>query len=390
MAPTQATTLSSVDDPVQVLFTPVALGGKNNRIQLKHRIFMPPLTRLRWGEDGVPTELTAAYYGLRATDGGLLIAEATNISPTARGYFGAPGIFTDAQVEGWKKVLHAVHDKGGKMFLQLWHTGRVGHPLNQPGGVLPVSSSATSMQGVPKHAVTREGRHNYVTPRALDASEIPLIVEDYKRAAANAFAAGFDGVELHSANGYLLEQFLCDNTNFRADEYGGSVENRARFLFQALEAILSVAPTSSRVGIRLSPFGVTFGCTDSNPRETYGYVINKLNDYDLAYLHVVEPFGWEVTGPLVPKGGISPAFRPIYKGVLISAGGFTRDRAIEFVSNGHDDLVGFGRDFIGTPDLVKRIRINAPFNKYDSSTFYPEVGTPPEPGYIDYPLLGDQ
>ncbi|KAG2915053.1 hypothetical protein PC114_g7962 [Phytophthora cactorum] len=199
------------------LFSVLTLGGKENRVQLKHRVVMAPLTRVRSGDSGVPSDVVKLYYSQRATDGGLQITEATNISATARGYFGAPGLFRQDQVEGWKAVTEAVHAKGGKIFAQLWHTGRVGHPLNQPDGQLPVSSSATSFDGVKSHAVTSEGRKDYVTPRALDISEIPGIVADYKLAAENAITAGFDGVEVHAGNGYLLEQFLCDGVNKRFD-----------------------------------------------------------------------------------------------------------------------------------------------------------------------------
>jgi N-ethylmaleimide reductase len=269
------------------LFSPLTLGGKHP-VQLQHRVVMAPLTRLRTGESGVPTDLVAEYYAQRSTPGGLIIAEATNISATARGYFGAPGLFTREQVEGWKKVTSAVHAQGAKLFVQLWHTGRVGHPLNQPNEELPVSSSAVGLEGVKTSAVTREGRRKYVTPRALKTHEVAGVVADYKRAAENAIAAGFDGVELHGANGYFIEQFLCDSVNKRTDRYGGSIENRTRLMLEALDAVLS-SLDSSQVAIRLSPFGVTFGCTDSNPAETYGYVLKKLSALDLAYVHIVEP-----------------------------------------------------------------------------------------------------
>ncbi|ETL97420.1 hypothetical protein L917_05276 [Phytophthora nicotianae] len=367
------------------LFTPVTLGGKSP-IQLKHRVAMAPLTRLRTGAEGEPKAIAAEYYSQRTTDGGLIITEATDISKQGNGYYGAPGLYTQEQVEAWKPVTKAIHDKGGKVFAQLWHTGRVSHPLNQPNGGLPVSASATSMGAVTSHAVTAEGRKEHMTPRALEADEIPSIVEDYKTATKNALAAGFDGVELHSANGYLLEQFLCDATNKRTDKYGGSIENRARFLFEALEGILSVTD-SSKVAIRLSPYGVTFGCTDSNPMATYGYVIRKLNDYDLAYLHIVEPYGWHFTGPLVPEGGISPVLRPLYKGVIVAAGGFNREKAITSVEEGYDDIIAFGRDFIGTPDIVERLKANKPLNKYNTKTFYPRSWTDPlEVGYTDYQI----
>uniref|UniRef100_K3WAB6 NADH:flavin oxidoreductase/NADH oxidase N-terminal domain-containing protein n=1 Tax=Globisporangium ultimum (strain ATCC 200006 / CBS 805.95 / DAOM BR144) TaxID=431595 RepID=K3WAB6_GLOUD len=367
------------------LFSPLTLGGKTNQVQLQHRVVMAPLTRLRSGEEGVPPPFAATYYSQRATEGGLLVTEGICISPTARGYFGTPGLFRDQQLQSWQHVTKAVHAKGGKIFAQLWHTGRVGHPLNQPNGVLPVSSSATPLDGVKTSAVTREGRKTYVTPRALEIDEIAGIVEDYRVAAVNAINSGFDGVELHAANGYLLEQFLCDGVNKRTDKYGGSIENRARFLFEALNAILtSVEP--SRVGVRLSPFGTTFGCADSDPANVYSYVVKKLNDFGLAYLHVVEPRGRHEAGPLVPKSGVTAFFRPLYRGVLITASGYSRESAMQAVDDGLADLVAFGRDFIGTPDLVHRLKLGAPLNAYDSSTFY--LGG--EAGYTDYPFLGEE
>ncbi|POM69162.1 12-oxophytodienoate reductase [Phytophthora palmivora] len=430
---------------------------------------MAPLTRVRTGDAGAPTDLVEKYYAQRATDGGLLITEATNISPTARGYFGAPGIFSQEQVESWKPVTKAIHNKGGKVFVQLWHTGRVGHPLNQPNGQLPVSSSATSMDNIKSHAVTREGRKDYVTPRALDISEIPGIVADYKRAAENAIAAGFDGVEIHAANGYLLEEFLCDAVNKRTDKYGGSIENRAikshavtregrkdyvtpralgiseipgiiadykraaenaiaagfdgveihaangylleeflcdavnkrtdkyggsienraRLIFEVVDAVLSSLP-STKVGIRLSPFGDTFGCKDSTPRETYGYVVKKLNDYDLAYLHVIERRGMHADNADVPECGVARHFRGIYKGVLITAAGFNRADAMKTVEDGAADLVASGRDFISNPDLVERLRTDAKLTPYDTKTFYMQPDMALEAGYTDYPVLGEE
>ncbi|RLN72286.1 hypothetical protein BBJ28_00010291 [Nothophytophthora sp. Chile5] len=380
MAPTQTT---------PKLFSPLTLGGKKNPVQLKHRVVMAPLTRVRTGDAGAPTAAVVEYYEQRATDGGLLISEATNISPQGRGYFGAPGLFAKEQVEAWKPVTKAVHGKGGKIFVQLWHTGRVGHPLNQPNGQLPVSSSDVSMEGVSSYAVTSQGRKNYVTPRALDISEIPGIVADYKRAAENAIAAGFDGVEIHAANGYLLEEFLCDGVNTRTDAYGGSLANRARFLFEVVEAIVSALP-SSQVGIRLSPFGHTFGCKDSNPTETYGYVAKKLNDYDLAYLHVIERRGMHSDNVEVPEGDIARHFRSIYKGMLMTASGFDRTEAVEVAEEGAADLIAFGRYFISNPDLVERLRIGAGLTPYDKSTFYFQSGNTVELGYTDYPFLGQE
>ncbi|RQM10202.1 hypothetical protein DD237_003180 [Peronospora effusa] len=366
------------------LFSPLTLGGKNP-VQLHHRVVMAPLTRLRTGEDGVPTNLVSEYYAQRSTAGGLIIAEATNISPTARGYFGAPGIFSSLQIEGWKKVTRAVHDKGGKIFMQLWHTGRVGHPLNLPNEVLPVSSSAIGLDDVNSFAVTQEGRRKYGTPRALETHEIPGIVADYKRAAENAITAGFDGVEIHGANGYLLEQFLCDGVNKRTDKYGGSIENRAKFIFEALDAVLTTLD-SSQVGIRLSPFGITFGCTDSNPAPTYGYVLKKLNLLDLAYVHIIEPRSFHSTNSKVPTDGTTSFCRALYHGVLMTSSGFDREEGIKVIESGGADCVAYGRLFISNPDLVHRLKVNAPLNPWNRDTFYITNG-PLSLGYTDYPTL---
>ncbi|KAG6623670.1 putative 12-oxophytodienoate reductase [Phytophthora cinnamomi] len=314
------------------------------------------------GDDGVPGPAVAEFYKQRATDGGLLITEATNISAYARGYYGAPGLFTPEQVEGWKSVTAAVHGKGGKIFNQLWHTG--------------VKSLATTVQG----------RLPHPNPRALEINEIPGIVEDYKRAAENALEAGFDGVELHAANGYLLEQFLLNDTNLRTDKYGGSPENRSRIVFEAIEAILS-SVDSNKVGIRLSPFGTAFGCTDSNPREIYDYVVNRLNDYDLAYLHMVEPRGMQQPAPDAPAGGVTSIYRKMYKGVMISASGYDGAEARKVVEDGTTDLVAFARDFISNPDLVERIRTGAELNPVDWQTVYLPLDVPYEKGYTDYPFL---
>eukprot|EP00644_Phytophthora_capsici_P006657 jgi/Phyca11/9348/fgenesh1_pm.PHYCAscaffold_36_\ len=370
------------------LFSAVKLGGKKAPTELKHRVVMAPMTRQRMGDDGVPGPAVAEFYKQRATDGGLLISEATNISAYARGYYGAPGIFTPEQVEGWKKVTAAVHDKGGVIFNQLWHTGRVSHPLNLPNGAQPVSASATSMEDVKSHATTAQGRLNHPNPRALEISEIPAIVDDYKRAAENALEAGFDGVELHAANGYLLEQFLLNGTNLRTDKYGGSPENRARIVFEAIEAILT-SVDSSKVGIRLSPFGTAFGCTDSNPREIFDYVV-KLNDYDLAYVHMVEPRGMQQPAPDAPEGGVTTIYRKMYDGVMITASGYDGAEARKVVEDGTADLVAFARDFISNPDLVERIRTGAELNPVNWQTVYLPLDVPYETGYTDYPFLGEK
>ncbi|TMW62260.1 hypothetical protein Poli38472_009753 [Pythium oligandrum] len=367
---------------VSKLFTPLTLGGQRP-IQLLHRVVMAPLTRLRAGDPGVQPDYAATYYGERATHGGLQIAEATNISATARGNYGAPGIFNKEQIEGWKPVTSAVHDKGGKIFLQLWHTGRVGHKDNQPGGILPVSSTSTRSTEIEgKKAATKNGRVPISEYRALLAEEIPAVCEDYQRASVNALEAGFDGVELHAANGYLIEQFLHDGINDRTDAYGGSVENRARFLFEALDAIVAEVD-SSKVGIRLSPYGVSYGQKDSNPAATYNYVFNKLNAYDLAYAHVVEPRSYHPVNPDVPDHGATHQFRSVYNGVLITASGYDRESAIDVLDKNDADAVAFGRRFLANPDFVERLKQNAPLNDWDMPTFY--VGE--KKGYIDYPFL---
>ncbi|RLN67777.1 hypothetical protein BBJ28_00001061 [Nothophytophthora sp. Chile5] len=371
------------------LFTAATLGGKKVPLQLEHRVVMSPMTRLRMGDDGAPGPAVVEFYSQRATDGGLLITEATNISATARGYYGSPGLFTQTQVDAWKSVTGAVHAKGGKIFTQLWHTGRVGHPLNQPDGQLPVSSSAVGMDGIHSLAPTREGRKPHPTPRALEAEEIPAIVEDYKTAAEKALAAGFDGVEIHAANGYLIEQFLCDSVNQRTDEYGGSVENRARILFEALEAILT-SVDSSQVGIRLSPYGTAFGCSDSTSGDLFGYILEKLNDYDLAYVHIVEPRGIQVPAADAPEGGVTSIYRKIYKGVIITASGYDGAEARKVVEEGTADCVAFARDFISNPDLVERLRTGAELNACNFQTFYLPLDTPFETGYTDYPFLGQE
>ncbi|TMW60031.1 hypothetical protein Poli38472_000073 [Pythium oligandrum] len=364
------------------LFKALTLGGKKNPIQLSHRVAMTPLTRLRAGDSDVQPDYAATYYSQRATPGGLIIAEATDTSASARGYLGGPGIFNHEQIDAWKRVTQAVHDKGGVIFLQIWHTGRTSHPLLQPNGELPVSSSSNMPLDDSRVVPTSAGASSLVRPRALETHEIPLIVEDFRKAAVNAIAAGFDGVELHGANGYLLEQFLFDGINDRTDKYGGSVENRARFLFEALEAILT-SVDSSKVGVRLSPYNITCDQRDSDPTTTYKYVFEKLNEYDLAYAHIVEPRTPHYPNELTPAGGATPYFRKIYKGVLVSAGGYDRQSALTTVETGDADVVALGQYFISNPDLVKRFELDAPLAAWDDLTFY--AGG--EAGYTDYAIL---
>lgn len=354
------------------LFTPIQLGA----LSLPNRIVMAPLTRNRSDMHNVPTEMNVRYYRQRAS-AGLIISEATQISPQGVGYPLTPGIHNDAQVEGWRRVVDTVHAAGGRMFLQLWHVGRISHPSLQPGSELPVAPSAIRPAG---EAVTYEGMKPFETPRALALEEIPGIIEQYRLAAENAKRAGFDGVEIHNANGYLLDQFLRDGTNKRTDAYGGPVENRARLPLEVLEAVLSVWP-SDRVGIRISPSGVFNDMHDSDPRRTFGYFVDQLNRYNLAYLHIVEPepVDEEAGAVLVP----AREFRPLYHGNLMACGGYDLESAGRTLARGESDLIAFGKKFIANPDLPRRFRLHAPLNEPDPETFYGGD----ERGYIDYPSL---
>ena len=357
------------------LFSPVQLGS----LELPNRIVMAPLTRMRAGQGNVPRAMNATYYEQRAS-AGLIIAEATQVSPQGQGYANTPGIHSQEQVAGWRLVTDAVHARGGRIFLQLWHVGRISHPSLQPGGELPVAPSAIAPVG---EAMTNEGPKPFVTPRALLTQEIPGIVEQYRQGAENALAAGFDGVEIHSANGYLLDQFLQDGTNKRTDEYGGSIENRARLLMEVTEAVVSVWG-GERVGIRLSPSGTFNSMSDSNPAALFSYVASALNRFGLAYLHIVEPRLDGNTTLEVNTGGLSVGyFRPIFKGMLIAAGGYDRELGNAVLASGDADLVAYGRLYIANPDLPERFAANAPLNKPDRDTFYGGD----EKGYIDYPSL---
>ncbi|MDR3418860.1 MAG: alkene reductase [Nevskia sp.] len=314
------------------LFKPVRLGAS----MLANRIVMAPLTRSRAGDDGVPTALMAEYYGQRAS-AGLIIAEATNISPQARGYAFTPGIYDGAQIEGWKKVTHAVHAHGGTIFLQLWHTGRISHPSLQPGGALPVAPSAVCAKG---NAYTAAGYQPLVTPRALETAEITGIVEQYRRAAHNAMAAGFDGVEVHAANGYLIEQFLRDSCNHRTDAYGGSREHRARLLLEVTAAVAG-ACGAQRVGIRLSPVSPANDLgQDSDPAATYLHVVKHLSDYGLAYLHVIE--GVTQGSREVPGAFDLQLLRRAFKGLYMANNGYSRELALQARRRGLADLIAFG------------------------------------------------
>lgn len=347
---------------------------------------MAPLTRMRSTQPGdIPNPLNAEYYAQRATPGGLLISEATQISLQGKGYPAAPGIHSEEQVEGWKLVTNAVHAKGGLMFLQLWHVGRISHSSLHPEAGLPVSASAIRPDDGAMALTAQFQQVPFETPRALTLEELPGIVADYKRGAENAKAAGFDGVEIHSANGYLLDQFLEDKTNQRTDEYGGSIENRARLLLEVVDAVVSVWG-KGRVGVRFSPFGKFSDMGDSNPVALFGYALEQLSARGIAYAHLVESrVGNAGAGAPIDQTAPNNAetFRKFFTGVLISAGGYTAETAEDAIAKGNADAVAFGRLFISNPDLPKRFSLGAELNAYDRSTFY--GGT--EKGYTDYPAL---
>jgi len=368
---------------VRELFTPLEIGP----VTLKHRVVMAPLTRNRSEQPGdIPGDMMLEYYAQRASDGGFIISEATAISATARGWHGAPGLYSDQQVEGWQKIVGAVHAKGGHMFSQLWHTGRSSH-IETTAGPVPVSASVNPAYWQDtSHLVLASNGWTLPSPhRALDISEIAGIVEDYRRAAARAKAAGFDGVELHAGNGYLPDQFLQDGSNQRTDAYGGSIENRSRFLLEVVEAMVSVWG-GDRVSVRLAPGGSWNGMSDSNPQALFAYVTEQLNRFSLAYLHIIEP---RVKGNVVLTEGLAPVasqqLRKIFQGNIIAAGGFEPDTAEAIVEKGDADAVAFGRHFLSNPDLPKRIEQGLPLNDYDRDTFY----TFGADGYIDYPFYAD-
>lgn len=362
------------------LFQPLHLGA----VTLQHRVVMAPLTRMRSRQPGdVPTATNATYYGQRASAGGLIITEATDITEQARGYPGAPGIYSDEQVAGWRGVVDAVHARNGLVFLQIWHTGRVSHTSMQPGGALPVAPSAIAIPG--DHMDRHGSPVPFETPRALDAAELPGIAADFRQAALNARAAGFDGVEVHGANGYLLDQFLQDGTNARTDGYGGSIPNCARLLTEVVDAVAG-AIGADRVGVRLSPWGKFNDMRDSDPGALFDHVGAVLHGRGLAYLHLVEPRADQTSdvNALDPEApDAATRLRRAFGGPVIAAGGFTRDSAAAAIAAGTVDAVAFGRLFIANPDLPARFRLGAPLNRYDRSSFY--GGT--ERGYTDYPAL---
>ncbi len=353
------------------LFAPIRLGA----LTLPNRIVMAPLTRNRALPGNVPGPLTVTYYRQRAS-AGLIITEASPVCAEGHGYPRTPGIHTAEQVAGWRAVTDAVHAEGGRIFLQLWHVGRISHPSLQPNGAAPVAPSALQPAG---QVWTGSGLQDYVTPRALARDELPGIVAAYREAAVNARAAGFDGVEVHGANGYLLDQFLRSATNRRDDDYGGPVGNRARLLLEVMDAVIEVFG-ADRVGVRLSPENRFNDISDADPQATFGYVVDRLSPLGLAYLHVLEG---DMTGQSAP-GFDYGALRRAFAGPYMANCGYDRSRALAAVAGGQADLIAFGRAFIANPDLPARLAADAPLNEADTKTFY--AGE--EKGYIDYPVLG--
>jgi N-ethylmaleimide reductase len=368
------------------LFTPYRLGP----FELPHRIVMAPLTRSRARQPGnVPGPLAACYYAQRAS-AALIVTEATQISMQGQGYAWTPGIHSREQVEGWRRVTEAVHEAHGLIFNQLWHVGRISHPALQPDNMLPVAPSSITPEG--KAFIENERGEGelvpFVRPRALETIEMPYIVRQYQRAARNSQAADFDGVEIHAANGYLIDQFLETGTNRRADAYGGPVENRTRLLFEIAEALIPIWGPD-RIGVRLSPFGKMNSMHDDAPGETFGYIAERLTDYNLAYLHIVNPATEQMQKGEQPDPRalqMVDGIRKKYQGTLMVAGGFDHDSAAQSLREGRADLIAFGRKFIANPDLPERLRIGAQLNVDDPTTYYGGG----EKGYTDYPSLAQE
>jgi N-ethylmaleimide reductase len=360
------------------LFSPLQLGPYT----LKHRVVHAPTTRLRANSDDSPSDIMLEYYRQRASAGGLIITESTHVSYDSRGYLGAPGISKDAHIAGWKKIADAVHARGGRIFMQLGHDGRQSH-VDLTGGAAPIAPSEVPFEG---EALTHKGWVPVSMHRAIDIAEIQTVIEYYRKSAERALAAGLDGVELHSANGYLADTFLQDGTNKRTDAYGGSIEKRARFLIEVVTALVSVWG-ANRVGVRLSPSGQWGSISDSNPEATFTYAAGELNRFGLAYLHVIEP---RVKGVETLDENQKPVaaalLRGVFDGPIIAAGGFNGDSAEEILRKGDADLVAFGRFFTSNPDLPRRLRHRFPLTQYDRSKFW--GGT--DVGYTDYPNYSEQ
>lgn len=358
---------------IDELLQPLVLGG----VTLKNRVVMAPLTRMRAGKGYVPTAINAKYYGQRSS-AGLIITEATQISQQGMGYPDTPGIYSEEQVQGWKEVTGKVHAEGGLIFLQLWHVGRISHSSFQPDGAVPLAPSAIAAAGKTLTAAWEEVP--FETPRAMEAAEIKVLIEQYRASAVLARDAGFDGVELHAANGYLLNQFLSAVSNQRTDEYGGNPENRARLLFLILDELIDVWG-ADRIGIRFSPYFTQYDALDPEYFQTYSYIFKKLNDLGLAYIHLIRyrPDG----SPEETKKTKEKALWELYSGNIIAADGFNPESAEEYIREGKADAIAFGRLYLANPDLPRRIKEGAVFNEGDRSTYY--GGS--EKGYTDYPFL---
>lgn len=386
ISPTTTNQAAAQRSPEPHLFQPLRLGA----LELHHRVIMAPLTRSRAGQPGnLPTPLMACYYAQRAS-AALIISEATQVSMQGQGYAWTPGIHSREQIAGWQVVTDKVHEAGGRMFLQLWHVGRISHPALQPDNMLPVAPSAIKPAG---NAFIENDRGEgelvpFVTPRALQIEEMPYLVKQYARGAQNARKAGFDGVEIHAANGYLLEQFIDSSTNRRTDAYGGSIENRARLLLEVVEAVTPIWG-ADRVGVRLSPMSGFNDVHDDDPDATFGWIADRLSDYGLAYLHLVNPGMAQMERGQEPEPRalhMVEIIRETYRGNLLIAGGFDLDSAERWLKHGRADAIVFGRKFLANPDLPERLREGAPLNQPDPPTFYGGGAK----GYTDYPSLAQE
>ncbi|UJB67818.1 alkene reductase [Acaryochloris sp. 'Moss Beach'] len=361
------------------LFSPLELGNHT----LPNRIVMAPMTRLR-AVNGIPTPLMADYYAQRAS-AGLIVTECTMVSPMSQGYINCPGIYTQEQVAAWRQVTDAVHAQGGRIFLQLWHSGRVSHPALLQGE-LPVAPSALPATGT---LHTPVGKVTLDSPRALETDEIPVIVEQFVQGTKNAKRAGFDGVELHGAFGYLIDQFLQDGSNQRTDQYGGSIENRSRFLLEVVAAVCQAWQDNQGVGIKLSPSNTFYGMQDSNPKALFSYVLAQLNPFPLAYIHLMEPNEKDLAQRAVINP-VLPTFRSAYQGVMITNGGYTKSKGNQVLESGQAELVSFGQLFIANPDLPDRLARDASLNAPDFATVYGKGDQNLAQGYTDYSRLGSE
>jgi len=353
-----------MEESMPTLFDPLRVGN----MELNNRIIMAPMTRSRANDEGIQPAFAAEYYGQRAS-AGLIITEATNISLMAKGYVRTPGIYTDEQIESWRPIADSVQARGGKIFIQLFHTGRIALPDFLPGHAQPVAPSAVRAKG---QNYTDEGMKEFVTPREITLAEIAETVRDFARAASNAIAAGFDGVELHAASGYIVQQFLSTNANLRSDEYGGTIEHRSRFLFEVLDAMIA-AVGSERVGVKFSPRIAFNDVEESDADVLYPYILEQLNDRKLAYIHVSDSTG----------EGWHAKLRPVYQGLYFAGAGFTKESGEALLAEGHADAIVYGTKLLANPDLPERFRRSAPLNQPDQATFY----APGERGYLDYPTL---